>query len=112
MKSPSLWKSEIGIQNYEYPEFNLQVHVVEAYAERGKEIRSNYNGSRKEKNRGPTRIKKKFETKRIEQIGKLIIPNGLDMSKLYILDTQQTEKAKYKKWRWILLQAVKEFGTV
>jgi pre-mRNA-splicing factor SYF2 len=38
-----------------------------------------------------------FEEKK-RKIGKQLEANGLDMSKAYMLDTQEDAEAKYKKW--------------
>ncbi|KAJ6809310.1 putative pre-mRNA-splicing factor syf2 [Iris pallida] len=42
--------------------------------------------------------KQKWIDERKKKIGKLLDSNGLDMSKAYMLDTQETAEAKYKKW--------------
>ena len=42
--------------------------------------------------------KQKWLEDRKKKIGKLLDSNGLDMSKAYMLDTQETAEAKYKKW--------------
>ncbi|KAJ6845910.1 putative pre-mRNA-splicing factor syf2 [Iris pallida] len=42
--------------------------------------------------------KQKWIEERKKKIGKLLDSNGLDMSKAYMLDTQETAEAKYKKW--------------
>ncbi|XP_062233897.1 uncharacterized protein LOC133931087 [Phragmites australis] len=42
--------------------------------------------------------KKKWLEDRKKKIGKLLDSNGLDLSKAYVLDTQETAEAKYKKW--------------
>lgn len=42
--------------------------------------------------------KQKWIEERKKKIGKLLDANGLDMTKAYMLDTQQTAEAKYKKW--------------
>ncbi|KAL6603502.1 hypothetical protein ACP70R_043863 [Stipagrostis hirtigluma subsp. patula] len=42
--------------------------------------------------------KQKWIEDRKKKIGKLLDSNGLDMSKAYMLDTQETAEAKYKKW--------------
>ncbi|PWA42171.1 GCIP-interacting family protein [Artemisia annua] len=42
--------------------------------------------------------KQKWMEERKKKIGKLLDSNGLDMSKAYMLDTQQMAEAKYKKW--------------
>lgn len=42
--------------------------------------------------------KQKWLDERKKKIGKLLDSNGLDMSKAYMLDTQETAAAKYKKW--------------
>ncbi|KAL4585051.1 hypothetical protein LXL04_009664 [Taraxacum kok-saghyz] len=42
--------------------------------------------------------KQKWIEERKKKIGKLLDSNGLDMSKAYMLDTQQTAQGKYKKW--------------
>ncbi|KAF8687002.1 hypothetical protein HU200_043282 [Digitaria exilis] len=42
--------------------------------------------------------KQKWLDDRKKKIGKLLDSNGLDMSKAYMLDTQETAEAKYKKW--------------
>ena len=42
--------------------------------------------------------KQKWLDERKKKIGKLLDSNGLDMSKAYMLDTQETAQAKYKKW--------------
>lgn len=56
----------------------------------------------KKKMEGPTESrgisKQKWMEERKKKIGKLLDSNGLDMSKAYMLDTQETAEAKYKKW--------------
>lgn len=51
---------------------------------------------------GPTESrgvsKQKWLEDRKKKIGKLLDANGLDMSKAYMLDTQDAADAKYKKW--------------
>ncbi|KAI3712462.1 hypothetical protein L1987_71019 [Smallanthus sonchifolius] len=42
--------------------------------------------------------KQKWMDERKKKIGKLLDANGLDMTKAYMLDTQQMAEAKYKKW--------------
>lgn len=42
--------------------------------------------------------KQKWLEDRQKRIGKLLDANGLEMSKAYMLDTQETAEAKYKKW--------------
>ncbi|KAG6538059.1 hypothetical protein ZIOFF_003162 [Zingiber officinale] len=42
--------------------------------------------------------KQKWLDERKKKIGKLLDSNGLDMSKAYMLDTQEKAEAKYKKW--------------
>ncbi|RCV23156.1 hypothetical protein SETIT_4G276200v2 [Setaria italica] len=42
--------------------------------------------------------KQKWLEDRKKKIGKLLDSNGLDMSKAYMLDTQETAEGKYKKW--------------
>ncbi|KAL8142528.1 hypothetical protein V2J09_015560 [Rumex salicifolius] len=42
--------------------------------------------------------KQKWLEERKKKIGKLLDANGLDMSKSYMLDTQEAAEAKYKKW--------------
>lgn len=42
--------------------------------------------------------KQKWIEERKKKIGKLLDANGLDMSKAYMLDTQQMAETKYKKW--------------
>lgn len=42
--------------------------------------------------------KQKWIEERKKKIGKLLDANGLDMSKSYMLDTQEAAEAKYKKW--------------
>ncbi|KAL6531904.1 hypothetical protein OROMI_028267 [Orobanche minor] len=42
--------------------------------------------------------KQKWLEERKKKIGKLLDANGLDMSKAYMLDTQEMAEAKYKKW--------------
>ncbi|XBI11948.1 hypothetical protein VPH35_138893 [Triticum aestivum] len=42
--------------------------------------------------------KEKWLEDRKKKIGKLLDSNGLDMSKSYMLDTQDMAEAKYKKW--------------
>jgi hypothetical protein len=42
--------------------------------------------------------KQKWLDDRKKKIGKLLDSNGLDMSKAYMLDTQETAEVKYKKW--------------
>lgn len=42
--------------------------------------------------------KQKWLQEKKKKIGKLLDANGLDMSKAYMLDTQESAEAKYKKW--------------
>ncbi|CAH9087343.1 unnamed protein product [Cuscuta epithymum] len=42
--------------------------------------------------------KKKWLEERKKKLGKLLDANGLVMSKAYMLDTQESAEAKYKKW--------------
>ncbi|KAK1300470.1 hypothetical protein QJS10_CPB13g00962 [Acorus calamus] len=42
--------------------------------------------------------KQKWLEERKKKIGKLLDANGLDMSKSYMLDTQEAAEEKYKKW--------------
>nr|XP_043626232.1 pre-mRNA-splicing factor syf2 [Erigeron canadensis]XP_043626233.1 pre-mRNA-splicing factor syf2 [Erigeron canadensis]XP_043626234.1 pre-mRNA-splicing factor syf2 [Erigeron canadensis] len=42
--------------------------------------------------------KQKWLEERKKKIGKLLDANGLDMTKAYMLDTQQMAETKYKKW--------------
>ncbi|EPS67286.1 hypothetical protein M569_07489, partial [Genlisea aurea] len=42
--------------------------------------------------------KQKWLDERKKKIGKLLDSNGLDMSKAYMLDTQEMAESKYKKW--------------
>ncbi|XP_054786115.1 uncharacterized protein LOC129292571 isoform X2 [Prosopis cineraria] len=42
--------------------------------------------------------KQKWLEERKKQIGKLLDANGLDMTKAYMLDTQEAAEEKYKKW--------------
>ncbi|KAL5988625.1 hypothetical protein ACLOJK_026723 [Asimina triloba] len=42
--------------------------------------------------------KQKWLEDRKKKIGKLLDANGLDMTKAYMLDTQETAETKYKKW--------------
>ncbi|KAF3657122.1 putative pre-mRNA-splicing factor syf2-like [Capsicum annuum] len=42
--------------------------------------------------------KQKWMEERKKKIGKLLDADGLDMSKAYMLDTQESAEAKYKKW--------------
>ncbi|XP_028777786.1 uncharacterized protein LOC114734332 [Neltuma alba] len=42
--------------------------------------------------------KQKWLEDRKKQIGKLLDANGLDMTKAYMLDTQESAEEKYKKW--------------
>ena len=42
--------------------------------------------------------KQKWIEERKKKIGKLLDANGLDMSKAYMLDTQESAEVKYKKW--------------
>ncbi|ONK58884.1 uncharacterized protein A4U43_C08F720 [Asparagus officinalis] len=42
--------------------------------------------------------KQKWMEERKKKIGKLLDSNGLDMSKAYMLDTQEKAEEKYKKW--------------
>ncbi|GMH13524.1 hypothetical protein Nepgr_015365 [Nepenthes gracilis] len=42
--------------------------------------------------------KQKWLEERKKKIGKLLDSNGLDMTKAYMLDTQEAAEAKYKKW--------------
>lgn len=42
--------------------------------------------------------KQKWLEERKRKIGKLLDANGLDMTKAFMLDTQEAAEAKYKKW--------------
>ncbi|MCI73768.1 pre-mRNA-splicing factor SYF2-like, partial [Trifolium medium] len=42
--------------------------------------------------------KQKWLEDRKRKIGKLLDANGLDMTKAYMLDTQEAAEEKYKKW--------------
>nr|DAD24927.1 TPA_asm: hypothetical protein HUJ06_026391 [Nelumbo nucifera] len=42
--------------------------------------------------------KQKWLEERKKKIGKLLDANGLDMTKAYMLDTEEMAEAKYKKW--------------
>lgn len=42
--------------------------------------------------------KQKWLEERKKKIGKLLDANGLDMSKAYMLDTEEMAESKYKKW--------------
>ncbi|XP_010548111.1 PREDICTED: pre-mRNA-splicing factor syf2 isoform X2 [Tarenaya hassleriana] len=42
--------------------------------------------------------KQKWLEERKKKIGKLLDANGLDMTKAYMLDTQEAAQSKYKKW--------------
>lgn len=42
--------------------------------------------------------KQKWLEDRKKKVGKLLDANGLDMSKAYMLDTQEAAESKYKKW--------------
>lgn len=42
--------------------------------------------------------KQKWIEERKKKIGKLLDANGLDMTKAYMLDTEQMAETKYKKW--------------
>uniref|UniRef100_A0A2P2LJW1 Pre-mRNA-splicing factor syf2 n=1 Tax=Rhizophora mucronata TaxID=61149 RepID=A0A2P2LJW1_RHIMU len=42
--------------------------------------------------------KQKWLEERKKKIGKLLDANGLEMTKAYMLDTQEAAEAKYKKW--------------
>lgn len=42
--------------------------------------------------------KQKWLEERKKKIGKLLEANGLDMSKAYMLDTEEMAESKYKKW--------------
>lgn len=42
--------------------------------------------------------KQKWLDERKKKIGKLLDANGLDLSKAYMLDTQESAESKYKKW--------------
>ncbi|PSS25972.1 Pre-mRNA-splicing factor syf2 like [Actinidia chinensis var. chinensis] len=42
--------------------------------------------------------KEKWMEERKKKIGKLLDSNGLDMTKAYMLDTEEMAEAKYKKW--------------
>ncbi|XP_073124145.1 uncharacterized protein [Henckelia pumila] len=56
----------------------------------------------KKKSEAPTESrgisKQKWLEERKKKIGKLLESNGLDMSKAYMLDTQDMAETKYKKW--------------
>lgn len=42
--------------------------------------------------------KQKWLEDRKKKIGKLLDANGLDLTKAYMLDTQEAAETKYKKW--------------
>ncbi|CAO2815626.1 unnamed protein product, partial [Amaranthus hypochondriacus] len=42
--------------------------------------------------------KEKWLEERKKKVGRLLDANGLDMTKAYMLDTQEAAEAKYKKW--------------
>lgn len=42
--------------------------------------------------------KEKWIEERKKKIGKLLDANGLDMTKAFMLDTEEMAEAKYKKW--------------
>lgn len=56
----------------------------------------------KKRMEGPTESrgvsKQKWLEDRKKKIGKLLDANGLDMTKAYMLDTQEAAEVKYKKW--------------
>ncbi|CAA0828683.1 GCIP-interacting family protein [Striga hermonthica] len=56
----------------------------------------------KKKSEAPTEprgiSKQKWLEERKKKIGRLLDANGLDMSKAYMLDTQEMAESKYKKW--------------
>ncbi|KAF7142691.1 hypothetical protein RHSIM_Rhsim05G0054500 [Rhododendron simsii] len=56
----------------------------------------------KKRMEGPTESrgvsKEKWIEERKKKIGKLLDANGLDMTKAYMLDTEEMAEAKYKKW--------------
>ncbi|CAA7021962.1 unnamed protein product [Microthlaspi erraticum] len=59
-------------------------------------------GSEKKKMEAPTETKgiskQKWVEERRKKIGKILDANGLDMTKAYMLDTQEAAETKYKKW--------------
>uniref|UniRef100_A0A1J3CRD6 Pre-mRNA-splicing factor SYF2 n=1 Tax=Noccaea caerulescens TaxID=107243 RepID=A0A1J3CRD6_NOCCA len=59
-------------------------------------------GSEKKKMEAPTETKgiskQKWVEERKKKIGKILDANGLDMTKAYMLDTQEAAETKYKKW--------------
>ncbi|KAF8048827.1 hypothetical protein N665_2389s0004 [Sinapis alba] len=59
-------------------------------------------GSEKKKMEAPTETKgiskQKWVEARQKKIGKILDANGLDMTKSYMLDTQEAAETKYKKW--------------
>lgn len=56
----------------------------------------------KKRMEGPTESrgvsKEKWIEERKKKIGKLLDANGLDMTKAFMLDTEEMAEAKYKKW--------------
>ncbi|EOA30996.1 hypothetical protein CARUB_v10014140mg, partial [Capsella rubella] len=59
-------------------------------------------GSEKKKMEAPKELKgiskQKWLEGRKKKIGKILDANGLDMTKAYMLDTQEAAESKYKKW--------------
>jgi len=77
--------------------WELRNKMMKAKSDNQKEI-----AAEKKRMEAPTESrgisKQKWIDERKKKIGKLLDANGLDMTKAYMLDTQEAAQAKYKKW--------------
>ncbi|GMY05425.1 pre-mRNA-splicing factor syf2 [Fagus crenata] len=77
--------------------WELRNKMIKAKGDNQKEI-----AAEKKRMEAPTESrgisKQKWLDDRKKKIGKLLDANGLDMTKAYMLDTQESAEAKYKKW--------------
>lgn len=93
--------------NIEHPLANLtgrQKKFAELRKRRGDAVKANQQAMVAEKKRIEVHpesrgiSKQKWLEDRKKKIGKLLDANGLDMTKAYMLDTQDMAETKYKKW--------------
>lgn len=77
--------------------WELRNKMMKAKSDNQKEI-----AAEKKRMEAPTESrgisKQKWLDERKKKIGKLLDANGLDMTKAYMLDTQEAAESKYKKW--------------
>ncbi|KAG6653518.1 pre-mRNA-splicing factor syf2 isoform X1 [Carya illinoinensis] len=77
--------------------WELRNKMMKAKSDNQKEI-----AAEKKRMEAPTESrgisKQKWLDERKKKIGKLLDANGLDLSKAYMLDTQESAESKYKKW--------------